>query len=120
MAVRTAFRNVAGNSAVMETLSMPPEDEMVTLYSVDGDEISLIHYCPTKNQPHMQAKAPSGEVRELVFEFRDARNLPSTDTGHEHKLVLQFEDRNHITERWTWRRNGADTEMIYRFVRKQG
>ena len=29
--------------------------EMVTLYSLDGNSIALVHYCPTNNQPHMQA-----------------------------------------------------------------
>ena len=119
-AVRTSFKLIAGETAVLETLAMPGMEEMVTIYSQDGDGIALLHYCPTNNQPRMRAVPPSGEVRELVFEFQGAGNLANPDEGHEHKLVMQFQDKDHITERWTWRSNGKDTEMVYRFARKKG
>ena len=118
MPAKTSFRKIAGSTAMMETLTMSGMDEMVTLYSIDGDSISLIHYCPTKNQPHMQATPPSGEIQDLVFEFKDARNLPTPATGHEQKLVLHFDDATHITESWTWRRDGKDTVFVYHLARK--
>jgi hypothetical protein len=119
MKLKTSFKVIAANTAVMETLVMSDSEEMVTLYSLDGEAISLIHYCPTNNQPHMQALPPSGPIQELTFEFKDARNLPSPAAGHEHKLVLRFDDADHITENWTWRRDGRDTVMVYRFVRNK-
>jgi hypothetical protein len=66
----------------------------------------------------MRAIPREGEINELVFHFQRAGNLPSLDVGHEHKLVIQFRDENHVIERWTWRRNGQDTEMAYRLVRR--
>ena len=66
----------------------------------------------------MQATPPSGEIQDLVFEFKDARNLPTPATGHEQKLVLHFDDANHITESWTWRRDGKDTVFVYHLARK--
>lgn len=119
MKIKTSFRVIAANTAVMETLVMSQSEEMVTLYSLDGDTVSLIHYCPTNNQPHLQASPPSDPIRELNFEFKDARNLPSPVQGHEHKLVLRFEDIDHISEAWTWRRDGHDTVMVYRFARSR-
>jgi hypothetical protein len=119
-AVKTSFKLIAGETAVMETLNMSGMEEMVTLYSVDGDGIALLHYCPTNNQPHMRAVPPSGDIRELVFEFQGAGNLPNLATGHEHKLVMELHDNDHLTERWTWRKNGKDTEMVYHFTRHAG
>lgn len=119
-AVRTSFKAIAGATAVMETLAMPGMEEMVTIYSQDGDGIALLHYCPTNNQPRMRATPPSGKVKELVFAFESAGNLANPYEGHEHKLVIEFQDRDHITERWTWRSNGKDTETVYRFERKDG
>lgn len=116
--VKTSFRLIARETAVVETLVMPGMDEMVTIYSQDGDDIVLLHYCPTNNQPHMRAVPPPGETKELVFAFEGAGNLASPDQGHEHKLVIQFQDKDHITERWTWRSNGKDTETVYRFARE--
>ena len=117
-AVKTSFKPIAGDTAVMETLAMSGMEEMVTIYSEDGDGIALLHYCPTNNQPRMRAPAPVGEVKELVFAFEGAGNLASPVEGHEHKLVIQFEDNDHITEHWTWRSNGKDIETVYRFARK--
>jgi hypothetical protein len=120
-AAKTRFEIVAAGTAVMETISptgMGMED-MLTLYSVDGDSIVLVHYCPTNNQPRMKATPGTGEVKELTFAFQGAGNLPSEETGHQHKLVIQFEDADHITETWTWRSRGKDTPMVFHFTRKK-
>src|ERR1700741_965940 len=120
-AAKTKFEIVAAGTAVMETISptgMGMED-MLTLYSVDGDSIALVHYCPTNNQPRMKATPGTDEVKELTFAFQGAGNLPSEETGHQHKLVIQFEDDDHITETWTWRSKGKDTPMVFHFTRKK-
>ena len=117
--VKSNFKLMISNTVVMETLDASGMEEMLTLYSVDGNGISLLHYCPTNNQPHMRAIPSSRNVKELVFSFLDAGNLSSIAVGHEHQMILKFEDEDHITERWTWRKNGKDTEMIYHLVRKK-
>ena len=120
-AAKTKFEVVAAGTAVMETISptgMGMED-MLTLYSIDGDSIVLVHYCPTNNEPRMKATPGTGDVKELTFAFQGAGNLPSEETGHQHKLVIQFEDADHITETWTWRSKGKDTPMVFHFTRKK-
>jgi hypothetical protein len=119
MPVKSIIKVIAGNTAVMETLSVHGMEEMVTIYSLDGNAISLIHYCPTNNQPHMQAIPPNEPFHELVFDFTNARNLPSLTKGHEQKLILRFEDADHIQEVWTWRRDGKDTQMTIDLARKK-
>jgi len=114
---KTKFELVAGNTAVLETLTMAGMEEMLTLYTVDGNGIALVHYCPTNNQPRMRAIPDSGDVKELVFSFQGATNLPDLATGHQHKLVLQFTGADQIVERWTWRQGGKDTEMVHTFTR---
>jgi hypothetical protein len=115
--VKTKFQVVAGNTAVMETLTMPGMEEMLTLYSVDGDGIMLVHFCPTNNQPRMRAVPSSASDKTLVFAFQGAANLPDISVGHEQRMVLQFNSPDQIVERWTWRKNGKDTEMIYHLAR---
>ena len=117
--VRSNFKLMVSNTMVMETLDAAGMEEMLTLYSVDGNGISLLHYCPTNNQPHMRAIPASSNVKELVFSFLDAGNLASIAVGHEHKMVMEFDDKDHITERWTWQKNGKDTEMVYHLARKR-
>jgi hypothetical protein len=115
--VKTRFEPIAASTAVMETLTMPGMDDMVTIYSVDLDSIALVHYCPTNNQPRMRAIPADQPVEQLTFTFMGARNLPNPSIGHEYKLVIQFGDEDHFTERWTWRRAGKDSETVFRFVR---
>jgi hypothetical protein len=109
---------MASNTAVMETLAMSGMDEMVSLYSVDQDSIALVHYCPTNNQPRMRATPDSDNVKDLVFEFQGAGNLKSPSAGHQHRLVIRFEDANHITETWTWRQDDKDTLLVFHLARK--
>jgi hypothetical protein len=116
-AVKSSFVPVAAGTAIMETLTMPEMDEMVTLYSKDRDSIVLMHYCPTNNQPRMRALPSAEPITELVFSFQGAGNLPDPAVGHEHKLVIRFDDEDHITERWTWQSKGKDTEMIFHLTR---
>jgi hypothetical protein len=119
MVANSTFKTIVSGTTVMETLKGTDMEEMVTFYTVDGDGIALVHYCPTNNQPRMRA-VPSDDVdaKELAFSFQGAGNLPDLETGHQHKLVIEFHDNNHITERWTWRRNGKDTDMVYQLSRK--
>jgi hypothetical protein len=115
---KTSFKPVASNTTILETLSMSGLDEMLTLYSLDRDGIALVHYCPTNNQPRMRAIPQEDAPKELTFQFQGATNLPDLAVGHEHQLVILFEDKDHITEQWIWRKNGKDKKMTYHFVRK--
>jgi hypothetical protein len=117
--VKTSFKSIVSNTGMMETLSPSGMEDMVTVYSLDGDGIALVHFCPTNNQPRMRAVPASDDVKELAFEFQGASNLPSPNTGHQHHLVIQFEDENHITETWTWRHEGMDMPMIFHLTRKK-
>jgi hypothetical protein len=119
MAAKTSFKVLASGTAVMETLSPSDMEEMVTLYSIDGDGIALVHYCPTNNQPRMRVLPDSEDIKELSFDFEGAGNLKSPSTGHQHHLVIRFEDADHITETWTWRQDNKDIPMLFHFTRKK-
>jgi len=116
--VKTNFKAIVSNTAVMETLSPTGMEDMVTMYSLDGDGIALVHFCPTNNQPRMRATPTTDVVNELAFDFQGASNLPSPNTGHQHHLLIKFEDENHITETWTWRQEGMDMPMVFHLTRK--
>ena len=119
MVSQTSLSVAAAGTAVIEKLEPHGMEEMVTLYSVDGDGVALVHFCPTNNQPRMRAVPASENVSELVFAFQGAGNLATEKTGHQNQLAIRFEDANHFTETWTWRENGKDTPMEYHFTRKK-
>jgi hypothetical protein len=118
MVAKTSFKVIVANTTIMETLAVSGMEEMVTIYHVDGEAITLVHYCPTNNQPRMRAVPETENIEELRFSFEGAGNLPSLSVGHQHQLTIRFEDNNHITETWIWRQNGRDTPMVFHLARK--
>jgi hypothetical protein len=96
--VRTNFKSIVSGTAVMETPAPTGMDDTVTVYRLDGDGIALIHFCPTNNQPRMRGIPATSDPKELAFDFVSAGNLPSSATGHQHHLLIRFEDADHVTE----------------------
>ena len=119
MASKTSFEVLASGTAVLEKLSPAGMEQMITLYSMDQDGIALVHYCPTNNQPRMRVVPSSDDVKELSFDYQGAGNLKSPSAGHQHHLVIHFDDDDHITETWTWREGDKDTPMVFHFTRKK-
>lgn len=116
--VHSSFKRVISGTTLMETLAPSGMEEMLSLYSVDGDGIQLAHYCPTNNQPRMRAVPASADPKELDFQFTGAGNLPDISTGHQHRVVIRFEDADHIVETWTWRHGTQDSPMVFRLTRQ--
>ena len=60
--VEDSYRLTAGGTAVMGEDKMATED-MLSLFYVDGDRLLMTHFCPSGNQPRMQASAsPDGDI----------------------------------------------------------
>jgi len=119
--VRVSYKVVSNGSAVMEMLSMGKgEGDMVTVYHLNGDNLMLTHYCSAQNQPRMRAEPVTGEVKSLTFSFLDATNLVGPDAGHMNRLAVNFLDKGHFTQEWTWRENGKDAHTaVFQFERKK-
>src|ERR1700686_1182907 len=73
-------------------------DHPVTMLYVDGDQLTLIHYCDAGNRPRMTGKmSPDGKTVE--FEFKDISGSPEY---HMHHSLFTVIDANHHTEDWTF------------------
>jgi hypothetical protein len=73
-------------------------DHPVTMLYLDGDQLTLIHYCDAGNRPRMIGKlSPDGKTVE--FELKDISGDPSV---HMHHSVFTVIDANHHTEDWTF------------------
>lgn len=114
-----SYQLVSGGSVVMETLKPVNEPSMVTLYHLDGDRLMVTHYCSIGNQPRLRAEAVAGEVNKLNFTFVDVTNLAKPSDGHMRNLALTFQDKDHITQVWTWRADGKDASGTFTLERKK-
>lgn len=73
-------------------------DHPVTMLYVDGDQLTLVHYCDAGNRPRMTGKmSPDGKT--LEFEFKD---ISGSTENHMHHAVFTIIDANHHTENWTF------------------
>jgi hypothetical protein len=115
----STFRLVSNGTALEETFQTPKDDQMVTLYTPDGNRVALTHYCSAGNQPRMESPVITGATEEFVFAFTGATNLASPEDSHMHRMVLQIEDADHFSETWTNRAKGHDTKQVFDFVRKK-
>ena len=76
-------------------------DHPVTMFYVDGDQLTLVHYCDAGNRPRMTGKmSPDGKTVE--FELKDISGNPEE---HMHHSVFTLIDANHHTEDWTFMMN---------------
>jgi hypothetical protein len=76
-------------------------DHPVTMLYMDGDQLTLIHYCDAGNRPRMTGKMlPSGKV--VDFELKD---ISGSTAMHMHHSVFTIIDDNHHAEDWTFMMN---------------
>ena len=85
-----------GNALIHELNTGGPE---VTVFYVDSDRLTLIHYCDFGNRPHLVAR-PSADGRTVDFDLADAPG--SNQVGHVSHAVFTMIDANHHIEDWTF------------------
>ncbi len=93
--VASIIKVTAGGSAVHETLFPGQAHEMVSIYTVDGPDLVMTHYCVLGNQPRMKAdpKSPADQIR---FQFAGGANLDPKKDKHMHAATLTIVDDDHI------------------------
>ncbi len=93
--VVSVIKLTAGGSAVQETLFPDQPHEMVSIYTAEGPDLLMTHYCVLGNQPHMKAD-PSSTPNKLVFKFNGGGNLDPKKDKHMHEATLHIVDADHI------------------------
>src|SRR3954464_6620637 len=93
--VVSIIKVTAGGSAIHETLFPGQPHEMVSIYTVDGPDLVMTHYCVLGNQPRLKAdpRSPANRIR---FEFAGGSNLDPVKDTHMHSATLTIVDDGHI------------------------
>ena len=112
------YRVTSAGSAVMETLFVGTEKEMITMYTMDGTDLVLTHYCAMQNQPHMRAE-PAKDDKTIVFSYVSGGNMKSRDVAHMDSLTMTLTDDTHIRHDWTMWANGKATGKVVLDLTKQ-
>ncbi len=116
--VVSSYRVTSGGSAVVETLFPGSDNEMVTVYHQDGDQLLLTHYCSAQNQPRMQC-VPGSDPQTLAFQFVDATNMTSPAQRHMRAVTLKILGPDHLQASWQSYENGqAGEPVVFDLVRQ--
>jgi hypothetical protein len=117
--VEDTIRLVSNNTALEETFQSDKDNQMVTMYTPEGNRLALTHYCSKGNQPHLQTPAVTASSNEFAFAFTGAANLASNDDMHMHGMTLKIEDNDHFSETWTLMAKGKGRTETFHLTRKK-
>lgn len=116
--LQVTFKSTSGGSAIMSEISGHGQDNMITMFHLDGPErLLMTHYCGAGNQPRMVATT-SPDAKTITFNFLDATNLATPDAGHMERLVVTVVDANHHIEEWHFADHGKDIKEVFDLQRK--
>ena len=107
---RVNYRWTAGNGALVETWTLGPGRESMTIYHRDGEELLATHYCPQMTFPRLRLVDPMAE--RLDFVFMDGANLQDPVKSHQQAFSIRFVAADAFERSETYVVNGAKPEEI--------
>ena len=120
--VASVIRVTAGGSAVQETLFPGQPHEMFSVYTTEGPDLVMTHYCVLGNQPRMKAD-PKSLPNQLAFKFAGGANLDPKKDKHMHEATLTFIDDDHMELLGVGWENGAPAKEqccgVMKLIRKK-
>lgn len=112
-AVVVTYRVTGAGSAVIETLFVGTENEMVTVYHKDRKDLVLTHYCAAGNQPRMRCKQITTNV--VSFEFDGGTNINPAKDFHMHSATLHLISPDEIKAEWVSWKDGKPADHVGKF-----
>jgi len=91
--LRVSYRLTAKDTVLIETWTLGPGRESMTVYHLDGPRLVATHYCPIGNQPRLELKPQAGSDT-LVFEFVSGSNLLSPAMARQSRFEIKFQGKD--------------------------
>lgn len=104
--LKVSYRLTANNTVLVETWTLGPQRESLTLYHMDNESLIATHYCPVGNQPRLRFKE-GGSASVFVFEFVSATNLPKPEAAHQFRFEMELLQASSFARSETYLENGA-------------
>jgi uncharacterized membrane protein (Fun14 family) len=98
--VNVEYRVTGEGSIVVETLFAGAPHEMITMYTLDGNDLVASHYCSAGNQPTLKLDRARTTADELVFEYVSVRGEHASDAPHIHDGVIDFAPNGRLEAVW--------------------
>lgn len=116
----STVRVVSNGKAIEETIGTPDDNEL-SVYTLNVDRLLLTHYCamtPDGHQVRLRTPRLGSSPDHVEFGFVGATNLHSKAAPHMQRVLMTISDRDHYSEKWTKTENGKETEFDLKFMRR--
>ena len=117
--IKESYTLTANGSALMVETKPGDEPVMITLFTVDGDHLIATHYCSARNQPQMETGTIVDPEKPLTFLLVRVTGMKTPDDWHNTGLTVTRDDKDHITQRWTYLYKGKPGTTIFHYARKK-
>ena len=117
----TSTVRVVSNGKAIEEIIGTPDNNELSIYTVNIDKLLLTHFCamtPDGHQVRLQTPRLGSSADHLEFGLVSATNLHSKGAAHMQRVIMTISDRDHYSEKWTKSENGKETEFDLKFVRR--
>jgi hypothetical protein len=95
-----SYRLTAGGTAVMETLFGGTPHEMLTIFTLNGNDVVATHFCGADNQPVMKLDRSKSSPDRLVFSFVSVDGDHAKDHPHVHDGFIHFIGNDQLEAAW--------------------
>ncbi len=106
-----AYKLTGNGSVLMEEMG-----GMATAYYLDGDKLTLTHFCGAGNQPRMRIREMSD--RHMSFEMFDITNLADPRAYHTTHLDIRFLEGERVSLAYRGVTNGEVSTQTFILQRK--
>jgi hypothetical protein len=117
--IKEMYTLTANGSALMVQTKPGDEPVMITMFTVDGDHLIATHYCSAGNQPQMVTGVPSDLEKGVTFSLERVTGMKTPDDWHNTGLTLTLDDKDHMTQRWTYLYKGKSGTSTFHYTRKK-
>ncbi len=117
--IKETYTLTANGSALMAETKPGAGSAMITMFTVDGDHLIATHYCNAGNQPQMMARIPGDLEKGVAFSLESVTGMKTPDDWHNTGLTITLDDKDHMTQRWTYLYKGTAGTNIFHYVRKK-
>jgi predicted anti-sigma-YlaC factor YlaD len=117
--VKVIYTLAANGTALMEQMQPANSAEtMITMFTVDGDHLIATHYCSNGNQPQMVTNTIGNLEKDgVTFSLVRVTGMKTSEDWHNTGLTVTLDDKDHITQRWSYLYKGKTGTNIMHYAR---
>ena len=117
--VKETYTLTANGSVLMSETKPADSQPMITMFTVDGDRLMATHYCVAGNQPQMVTGVPGDLEKGLTFSLERVTGMKTPGDWHNTGITLTLDDKDHMTQRWTYLYKGKTGTTVFHYTRKK-